>query len=82
MHAGVTKVNMHEIAPAALQHRRKYLIFAAINDRWLAFNELEPAVPQQVGVGLGNNFNIAEWEELCVLHLLGDDKRLDAAQRL
>jgi hypothetical protein len=48
MHAGVAKINVHEIGPAAFEQIGQELVFAPVNDRRLPLDKLEPAVPKWI----------------------------------
>src|ERR1051325_7430091 len=81
VHSGVSKINVHDIGPAPVQKRGEHLVFAAINNRRLAFDEFEIAVPQQVHARLWDDLDLTERKTLRVLHFFRDDKSADTAQR-
>src|ERR1043166_3635071 len=81
VHTRVAKINVHDIGPAPFQKRGEHLVFAAINNRRLAFDEFEVAVPQQVHPRLWDDFDLTEGKTLRVLNLLCDDKGAHTAQR-
>ena len=62
------------------QQRIEGLILAPIDNGRASFNEFQPAMYQQVSTPLWDDFDIAEWKLLGILHLLRHDKCLDAVQ--
>ncbi len=82
VHAGMAKIDMHEIGAMPLQQRIQRLILAPINNGRTPLHEFQPAVHQKVRAPLWNNFDIGEWKSFGILDLLGHHEGVDAAQRL
>jgi hypothetical protein len=62
---------MHQVGATPFQEPGEHLIFAAVKDRRLLFDELKPAMAQRVGVRLRDQLDIVEREQLAVLERLG-----------
>ena len=81
MHIGMSKIDVHHIGTAPAENGNEHLIFAAINERRAAFDELHPPVAEQIAVWPRNSFDVVKAKASGVLDLLCHDEGLGASKR-
>jgi hypothetical protein len=76
----VAEINMHQIGTAPSEQIGEQLVFTAINDRWLALHEFQPAMAEQILAGRRDKLDILKRKPVGVLHLLRHDEGLHIPQ--
>ena len=81
VHAGMSKIDMHQIGAMPLQQRIKRLILASIDNGRAPLHEFQPAVYQQICAPLRYNFYSGKRKSFRILDLFCDNEGIDAPQR-